>query len=526
MSKIVDPDGLVRGGNIVFDTDNKTIQLIESGTLNDTPPGRSSGVTEQAVYSKCKELWKTESDLNKLKFPFTAITEVKMDLINTWNWADAQTKQLIRDGGWAVRSGSTNVLIDSYMGIVSLGNFVTSSDQAYYQQTGSGQSINFDKNGELNEAIFIYSASNFDYRGYFKAFLRIFEKQFVESDLVTEQQVPVLDYTVYKLPLANAADIKITHSDYSASAEPPYTTMTLDYLSGSWYNTYVSADTYPRWTVVNSGSRWYRVSGSVTSTSGIDPLSSSLSSPNGDWETYPGEREIGNGLYYAFDRIVSGSGATLEQFYEWMQYELRHSGSINDDVNGDGMGYITGSTADLLAAFLGDTLQTKAGVYIDNFLTADTNRVEFFDITANFSGSTSTKRTFPFVATGQIIFNNTLFNDTDAIFKVYFTNDNAPGFALGYNYDTVNAIIVSESDGGELTGSIPGDGVVNFSYDYDFNDQRGFGSTGSDAPITVAALGLSGAQWISAGFTISRASGLSFPVNAADERNYSNPAGS
>jgi hypothetical protein len=196
MPKIVDPDNISRYVEINFDTTNKTIQLVVSGNLDDVSPGRTSGVTEQAVYSKCKELWKTQPDLNKLKFPFTAITEVKMDLINSWNWKDAQTKQLVRDGGWAVRSGSTNVTIDSWMGIVSLGTFVTSSDQAYFQQRINGQATNFDKNGEVNEAVQIFTSS-FDYRDYFKAFLRIFGKTFVQSDLVTEQDLTTLDYTVY-----------------------------------------------------------------------------------------------------------------------------------------------------------------------------------------------------------------------------------------------------------------------------------------------------------------------------------------
>lgn len=518
MPKLVDPDSLIRNTEIVFDTTNKTIQLLIAGNLNDIAPGRSSGVTEQAVYSKCKELWKSDADLNRLKFPFTAITEVKMDLINTWNWKDAQTKQLVRDGGWALRSGSANTLVESYMGIVSLGNFVTSSDQAYYQQSINGRTTNFDKNGEINEAVFIYTGSGaFDYRGYFKAFLREYGKTFVQSDLVTEQDLTTLDYTVYKLPLANAADIKITDLDDIITGSYPWTTMSIDYLSGSGYNAYVPG-TYTRWTVVFSQSLWYRVTGSVASTAAAPHLLT-------DWEIYPGQRLIGDSQY-AFNRIVKSNPeatASLEQIYEFLQYELRQSYNINDNLNGDGFGYVTGSTADLFASFLGDTLQTRAGVYIDNFAPGDTNRIEFFDITVDFTGSVSTKRTFPFVAAGTIVFNPALYNDTDAIYKVYFTNDDA-GDNSGRDYDTVTAIIVNNNDGLPLTGSIPvAPGEVSFTYDYDFNIQRGSNSSGSDAPITVAALGLQTAQWISAGFTITRATGLSFPVNAADERNYSNP---
>ena len=73
MTKLVDPDSLVRNTEIVFDTTNKTIQLLVAGNLDDTAPGKTSGVTEQAVYSKCKELWRSEADLNKLKFFYQKI---------------------------------------------------------------------------------------------------------------------------------------------------------------------------------------------------------------------------------------------------------------------------------------------------------------------------------------------------------------------------------------------------------------------------------------------------------------------
>lgn len=525
MPKLVDPDSLNRGTEIVFDTTNKTIQLLVAGNLDDTSPGRTSGVTEQAVYSKCKELWKDEVDLNKLKFPFTAITEVKMDLINGWDWADSQTKQLIRDGGWSLRSGSANVLSQSYMNITSLGTFVTSSDQAYYlQQTGS-ISQSFDKTGEVNEYVWIYSLGSFDYRDYFKVFLREQGKTFVESNLISEQDLTTLDYTVYKVPLANAVDVKITNDDDYITGSYIYTTASISYLSGSWFGTYVGGNTYTDWQVVYSASstvsesHWYRV------IEGQGPVTSNPVATPADWELYPGERQIGD-AWYAFDTIIRSipeATASLEEIYEWIQYELRQAYDINDDIDGDGIGYVTGSTADLLASFLGDTLQTKPGVYIDNFDSNDTNRIQLFDLTVDTSGSTSTARTFPFVAAGTITFNTVLINDDSASYKMYFTNNDA-GDDDGSDYDTVNAIIVNDNDGNPITGSIPPGGTVNFTYDYDFNIQRGSASSGSDAPITIAAIGLSGAQWISAEFTITRATGLSFPVNAAQERNYSNPA--
>ena len=517
MAKIVDPDELDRGVEIVFETGSvKTIQLLIAGQLDDNSPGRTSGVTEQAVYSKCKELWKTESDLNRLKFPFTAITEVKMDLINTWDWKDAQTRQLLRDGGWSVTSAS--VALENWMGIVSLGTFVAGSDQAYYQQTGSGQSSSFDKSGEVNEAVQIYSSS-LDYRNYFKVFLREQGKQFVESDLVSEQDLTTLDYTVYKVPLANATDIKITNDDAFITSSYIYSDGTIDYLSASLWATLAEGGTYYRWNVVLSGSQWYRVSGAASVTS--DPFAASSSGQ--DWELYPGQRKIGDN-WYAFNRIVAApveATASTAIIYEWLQYELRQSYDINDNVNGDNYGFVLGSTANLLASFLGDTLQTKAGVYIDNFAADDTNAIQFFDLTVDGSGSTTTARTFPFVAAGTFVFNSILVGDESASYKVYFT-EVATGPNSGSSYDTVDAIIVNDNSGQPMTGSITTQNIA-FTYDYDFNVQRGDSFSGSDAPITVVALGLTSAQWISAEFTITEGTGLSFPINAAQERNYANP---
>jgi len=521
MAKIVDPDQLTRGAEIVFDTTNKTIQLLEAGLLNDDSPGRTSGVTEQAVYSKCKELWKSAADLNKLKFPFTAITEVKMDLINTWNWADAQTKQLIRDGGWSVSSASVG--IDNYMGIVSLGTFVTSSDQAYFQQEINGISSSFDKSGEVNEFVNIYTGSGaFDYRGYFKVFLREQGKTFVESDLVSEQDLTTLDYTVYKVPLANSTDIKITNNDDFITGSNIFASGTIDYLSSSYFATLVEGATYYEYNVVKSGSWWYQVSGTAGASVTSDPVAASGS----DWWLYPGQRLIGD-TYYAFDRIVTSvpqASESVEIIYEWLQYELRQSYDINDDNTAQHYGYVSGSTAALLASFLGDTLQTKPGVYIDKFSSNDTNRIQFFDIPIDVSGSklTSTAKTFPFVAAGTIVFNSTLVGDESSSFKVYFTSI-ASGPEAGKDYDTVDAIIVNDNDGNPLTGSVTASSF-SFTYDYDNNVQRGDLYSGSNAPITVVALGLTSAQWISAEFTITQATGLSFPVNAAQERNYANPA--
>lgn len=522
MAKLVDPDSLNRATELVFDTTNKTIQLVVAGNLDDNAPGRSSGVTLQAVYSKCKELWQTETaDLGKLKFPFDPITEVKFDLINDWNWEDQQTKDLIRDGGWALLSGST-VAQEEYMGIITLGSFDdTGADLGYYQQVSGFTALTgvFDKTGDVNEPVQI-SGSGFDYDSFFKIFLREQGKLYDESNLLLDQDIASLDYTVYRIPLANTSDPKVTTSDGDIDTLSPYTSMTIDFHTGSLFETYTSGSNYVVGDVVrDTDNRWYRV---VTGHNAPNLRSESASA----WQVYPGERDIG-GTYYAFNRIIEGNNATLEEIYEFAQRKLRSPLNINDDVNGDNFGYVSGAIAVPLCSFVGDTLGTNPGVYIDNFDTNDTNRIEMNDITVDggldteFVPNTSTTRTFPFVAAGTITFNTLLVNDPNATYVMYFTNDDA-GDDAGNDFDTVNAIVVQDNNGDDISGSI-GASSINFDYDYDNNVQRGSTSSGSDAPVTIVAQGLSGAQWVSAEFTISRATGLSFPVNAAQERVYVNP---
>jgi hypothetical protein len=137
----------------VFDRDAKTIQLLVAGNLDDTSPGRTSGVTGQALYSYCKEQWLTDATLNELRFPFDPIFEQKLVWVDGWRPTDAQTRELLRDAGWQEIDGA------EYAGLQTLGDFNATVDQAYYQQisgydiTADGSVTDFTKTGEVNEAV-------------------------------------------------------------------------------------------------------------------------------------------------------------------------------------------------------------------------------------------------------------------------------------------------------------------------------------------------------------------------------------
>src|SRR5574343_322678 len=193
---------------------------------------------------------------------------------------------------------------------------------------------------------------------------------------------------VYRFPLANSDDLKITHNDTTISTTTPYTNIDITYYA------------------VNQ------------------------------------QRTIG-GVAYDFNVIIDGNNATAEQIYEKIQYQLRSSLDIDE-----GTGTVTGKTANDLLTFIGDTLSTSTGVYIDNFATNDTNRLQFHDVTG-------TLRTYPYVATITLNFNDNLQSDTDAVYRVFFTNDDA-GSNLGYDYGTDNDIVVNNASGTPMSGPISG----------------------------------------------------------------------
>lgn len=526
MAKIVDPDQLNQATEVTIDTTNKEIQLSVAGNLDNTSPGKTSGVTMQALYSFLKEEWRTDAALNKFKFPLKALTKFKFDWQNEWGpSADSSgdlTRNLIRDAGWK------EIDDREYACIISLGDIHNpAADQAYYQQVaGFDQTISdFDKTGELNEAIMTFDGTSVDYRDFLKIFIREEGKTYLEGNLIADQGWASIEYDAYRMPLYNTLDPNIEESDANIDANAPYTNMALDYITGDLFETWNPSDAYVAGNVVQGDDgRWYRA---VSSSTGVDPSSSSSGPPSADWEFYPGERLIG-ATYYAFNRIIDAGGedsagpGTLQEIYEWAQRQLRKSTDINGNAGGDGYGTVYGQLAKDLLAFVGSTLVTTPGVFIDNYNVNDQNDMEFYDITVDSGGLdsedvpiVSTKRTFPFVAAGTMTFSSNLVGDPDAKYWMYFNN------AGGNLFDSANAILVNNNAGSPITGDIT-QADITFDFDYTNNEQGGR-TKDTEAAVWIVAMGLDGAEWIASPFTITKATGLSFPVNASDERNYSNP---
>ncbi len=451
MSLIIDPDDLNQSTEVVINTGAKTIQLLVAGNLS------NDGVTLQALYSFLKEEWKNDATKIAFTFPMEAITPEQFEWLDGWSPADATTRNLIRNAGWAERNAIGNI-IAMYAGIISLGTLGV-TDQPYYDNNGTVSNFTFQ--GAINEAVKILDDPNgdgnytdgYDYRSSLNLYAREQAKLYATSSL-SDIGVTQMTYQAYRFPLANSTDLKVTQND-------------------------VTVDAY-----------------GVTIT----------------FHNVAQSRTIG-GVSKSFGVIIDGNNKTAEEIYMAVQSALRKSTDIDADSS-----TLIGQLAPQLLQFVGDTLKTKfvvnpesggGGVFIDNFQSTDINRITFQD-------NTNSEVTFPFVSSGTINFNTNLQNDSTSQFWMFFSTNPAG------NFGTANAVLVDNNAGTDIAALISGASSTTFDFDYDGNVQGGR-TAGTDADITLVAIGTDGAQYVLATGTITRATGLSFTLTSALERNYSNP---
>lgn len=454
MALITDPDDLNQATEVTFNTTLKTIALAEAGNLS------ADGVTLKAVYSFAKEEWKDDATLIKFEFPFVPITDEFFELQEGWNWADTATRNLLRRGGFLVKD-LTGAVTEHWAGVAILG--AESDDQIYYDN-GNG-ATDFVYTGNTAEVVQIRSdpngdgnyADGFDRSANLTAYNREQGQLYSHSSTTANGEANLLAPKLFSLTVGTGTDLKISETDANIAANAPYTGMSITYHATAQSRT-IGASSFD------------------------------------------------------FGIIIDGNNGTAEEIYEFVQYQLRQNSDIDDDASS-----LIGKTADELLQFVGDTLKTKSatnpdgggsGVYIDNFQSADTNRIEFQD-------NTDTTRTFPFVAVTTISFNGNLQSDTDAIYRVFFTDAN------GNDYGDTDAIIVDDNSGADVAGTVSAQTSITFDFDYDGNVQGGR-TAGTDADITVVAIGLQTGQWVKATGTIARSNANSVSLVSPVERNYEN----
>lgn len=441
MTKIISRLSLNVGVELIIDENAKTYELVEDGNLI-----AKDGVTLQALYGKFVDLWAT-SDYQDSPFPMNALDALSGQYLigidaggnpNGWKPLNDSTRQMQRDGGWEEYDTDGN-LTRVYSGIVGLGS-VNQGAQIYYQAQSGDAPTNFTFDDQVNQGVQVYGDvdnGDFDKRVFMKSFVREQGKKYSDSVLADTGKIATGAYIVNML-LSNEDDLSISDDDSQMSL-PPY-----DNINVSYYTTPVS-------------------------------------------------RSIG-GVGYDFDVVIDGNNATLEQIYTKVQYLLRQDTDIDVNLSG-----INGKTADLLCGFVGDTLETTLGVYVDNIQSADSNRI-------NFKDTNGVLRSNPFESAGILTFNAVMVG-AGSSYRLMYSDE----------YGTENAITVLDANGVPITGVIT-DASIDFTFDYD-NDTIG-GAAGTDKNVTLIGIRPNSSKFAVSTGVLTQSKAISLGLVAEADRAY------
>ena len=456
MEKITSKASLNVGTEIVIDEGAKTIQLVAAGNLV-----FKDGVTLQAVYSKLVDLWAT-STYQDSPFPMYAIDALSGQFqIGTdgatysgWNWADTNTRNALRDGGWA-EYNAAGVKTAEYVGAVGLGSITPATTcQPYYHLAATDAPINFPFTDQFNVGVKVYDNVSLDKRTYFKAFIREYGKKFKSSVLADTGSTGTGPFKQNFL-VANEDDLKLT------------TLLGTDQAAA---DTAMASGVYAGITVA-----YYSTNQSRTIA----------------------------GVARDFKIIIEGNGGTLEQIYAKVQYLLRQNSDIN---TGGTAGTKTGKIQDELLRFVGDTLVTSQSVYIDDVLSADSNRVQFYD-------DTNTLRENLYEAAGTMTFNAPLVG-AGSSYRLMFKDP--PGAVNDFGES--GAITVNNAAGTPITGTISS-GSINFTYDYDGNVQGGY-TAGTNRNVVLIGIKPGSGKYVAAEGVLTRSKAISLSLVAEADRVY------
>ena len=357
MAKITSKASLNVGTELTIDEPGRVITLNAAGNLVS-----KDGVTLQALYSKLVDLWAT-STYQDSPFPMYAIDALSGQFqigtdgstFSGWKFSDADsdaTRNMLRDGGWSEWSAA-GAKLQEFAGFIGLGTITPATTvQPYYHLASTDAPVNFPFTDQFNVGVKVYGDAthgNFDKRSYAKAFCREYGKKF-KSSVLADTGATATGANKQNFLISNEDDLKLTTllgsnqaTADAAMSGAPYSGITVAYYSANQSRTIA-------------------------------------------------------GVSRNFKIIIEGNGGTLEQIYAKVQYLLRQNSNIN---TGGDAGSKTGKIQDELLRFVGDTLVTSQSVYIDDVLSADSNRVEFYD-------DSNTLRTNLYTAAGTMAFNSVL----------------------------------------------------------------------------------------------------------------------
>jgi len=457
MAKIVSKASLVVGSNLIIDEPARTIQFLEAGGLS-----FKDGVSWQSFYSKIVDLWATATYQDS-PIPLYALDALSGQYqigtdgatFSGWTFADVSTRNALRDGGWA-EYNVAGTKVAEYCSFIGLGAITPATTvQPYYHLATADAPTDFPFTDQFNVGIKVYDNVSLDKRTYAKAFVREYGKKFKSSILADTGSISTGPFKQNFL-VSNEDDLKILNllgSDQAAAdtalSSAPYSGITVAYYT------------------VNQ------------------------------------TRTIG-GVSRNFKIIIEGNGGTLEQIYAKVQYLLRQGTDINV---GGSAGAKIGKIQDELLKFVGDTLVTSQSVYIDDVLSADSNRVEFYD-------DTNTLRTNPYTAAGTMSFNSPLVG-AGSSYRLLFKDP--PG--AGNDFGESGAITVNDAAGTPITGAITAASIA-FTYDYDGNVQGGY-TAATDRNVILLGIKPGTGKYVAAEGILSRSKGIALSLVAEADRVYS-----
>jgi len=378
MAKITTYTDLNEGTEYTNSLAGSTVQLSVAGNLS------NDGVTGQALFSAEEAEWKAGTNNNKYRFPFfNTVGELAQlfEMRGGWTAADATTLTLIRDSGLRYRSGydSDSTVTQEWCCLVQSGTFEESGSDAYYLRPSDGTTkVDFNFSDEFNELVKIYDSGGSDDRASLKVYKRSEGYTYAYYDLVLSQELSTILPVSYLVPMSTEADSNWGTTDANVAADAPYTGIVCyTSLTGTVFDA-ASAKSYVLNEVGQDGAgRWFICSGAGTlDASGVADYTANGGS--GTFVTYTGEREIpsGGGVYYAYNKIISGTTATQQQIWEKHQYQLRQTGDIDAHVSVSSIGNITTS----LLSWEGGITVTATGVMVDNYQASEQSNYRFTDV--------------------------------------------------------------------------------------------------------------------------------------------------
>lgn len=461
MAKITSKSLLAVGVEVTIDEPGRIITLNVAGDLV-----AKDGVSWQALYSFFVDLWAT-STYQDSPFPFYAIDALSGQFqvgtdgstYSGWKFSDTDsnaTRNMLRDGGWSEYSAA-GVLLQQYAGFIGLGSITPAvTVQPYYHLGATDAPINFPFTDQFNVGVRVFgdaSHGNLDKRTYAKAFVREYGKKF-KSSILADTGATGTGANKVNFLVSNEDDLKITSllGSVQATADAamsgaPYSGITVGYYTANQSRTIA-------------------------------------------------------GVSRNFKIIIAGNGGTLEQIYAKVQYMLRQGTDIN---TGGTAGVKTGKIQDELLKFVGDTLVTSQSVYIDGVLSADSNRIEFYD-------DTNTLRTNLYTAAGTMSFNSVLVGAGSSYRLMY----SAPAGA-GNDYGESGAITVNSASAAPITGTIS---AASIPFDFDYDGDAAGGTAGTDKAVTLIGIRPGFGKFAVATGTLSRSKGISLSLVAEQDRVY------